>query len=371
MKSISLNEYTDTKQYFLMLDVLIKNVASNKEAFLEEHYISPSSYRRAKNDGNKIGEQILKDLSPVFNYKLVDNEFINELEERINKIYFNIYYKIYGTYQDDINYVEDLISMNLIIYPVLKLIKLLMLLNQFNAPKDILETNKLLFEEVKSFYHFYNDDLKELFEIVDVSFSNDNNALFLSKEYKNELTYYTLSTKCYLDEKYIEAIYFASIAKNKFVENENFKRIYYVNLTLMSTFNVLEKYQQCYELSKKQMLSLNSIDNIGFEYIGARKHYIISCLGLKKYKEIIKELKDVSSIKYNEVICLLIAYYYESKNNYEEYFDKVIEKLNFKIEKKNLIYRLDTFLKKKDKNFLNYVNDTVLPTALLNILKKM
>ena len=69
------------------------------------------------------------------------------------------------------------------------------------------------------------------------------------------------------------------------------------------------------------MLSLNSIDNIGFEYIGARKHYIISCLGLKKYKEIIKELKDVSSIKYNEVICLLIAYYYESKNNYEEYFE--------------------------------------------------
>ena len=44
---------------------------------------------------------------------------------------------------------------------------------------------------------------------------------------------------------------------------------------------------------------------------------------------------------------------------------------NFKIEKKNLICRVDTFLKKKDKNFFDYANNDILSTDLINILKKM
>ena len=48
MKKIDLSDYKDYRQYFNFYDVIIKQVSSNKESFLESIYLSPSSYRRAK-----------------------------------------------------------------------------------------------------------------------------------------------------------------------------------------------------------------------------------------------------------------------------------------------------------------------------------
>ena len=78
MKKIDLKEYKDFKQYFGFYDVIIKRVSSNKDVFLESLYLSPSSYRRAKNTGNKIGKQILNDLCKHFNYKMMEEHQIGE-----------------------------------------------------------------------------------------------------------------------------------------------------------------------------------------------------------------------------------------------------------------------------------------------------
>ena len=51
MKRFNLELYKDFKIYFNLLDILIKNVSSNIELYLENINISPSSYRRVKKDG--------------------------------------------------------------------------------------------------------------------------------------------------------------------------------------------------------------------------------------------------------------------------------------------------------------------------------
>ena len=70
MKKIDLSLYKTYKPYFVYFDILIKKVSSNKDSFLEEIYLSPSSYRRAKNEGSKIGKQLTIDLCNYFNINL-------------------------------------------------------------------------------------------------------------------------------------------------------------------------------------------------------------------------------------------------------------------------------------------------------------
>ena len=121
---ISLKEYKDEVIYFSLFDILIKKVAPNRDIYLEDMDISPTTYKRCKNIQSKKSKEIIEKLSKHFGYIRPTNEFIDELEERINRIYHNIYYKIESKYEEDIQYLDSLISEKLLLFPIFKLLKL-------------------------------------------------------------------------------------------------------------------------------------------------------------------------------------------------------------------------------------------------------
>lgn len=371
MKKIDLSIYKEFKQYFLFYDVVIKGQKSNKEEWLKANSFSPSSYRRAKEDGNKIGIEIIKELNKKFSYNMISDEIIDEIENKINEIYYNIYYKKVESYEENMNWIEKKIQEKYIINPVLLLFKLLLIVNSKIDPKKTILEYQSLFTEINKYKEFYNNDLLEVFEIINISFINDIDLNVLSYDYKNELSYFTLSTKCILKGMYIEAIYFAEKSKQIFIKEENAKRIYYINLNLMSAYNYLGKYNECYLLAQKQMIALESYKCDEFEYLSAKKHYLISCFGLGKYKDVIKVLEKKVGLNKTDYCCLLISKYKDNKNEYTDFYTNLIS-LEMCSESNVLFFKLiNKFIIKKDKRLIEEIAKHQITKSVVEILKKM
>lgn len=370
MKKFKLDLYKDFQQYFYLLDVLIKNGAANKDLFLEDIDISPSSYRRAKNEGNKIGEVILEKLAEHFNYKLCDDETIDLIEDKINEIYYAIYYKDYEKYDEYFNWIENMLSKRYIIFPIFYLFKILMILNSQNNPMSILNELSDLYSEIKSYESFYENELLEIIEILDVTFKKDIDNYFLSKTYVNELTYHTLATRCNLLGRYIESIYFCKLVKEKFIADENYKRVYYINLTLISNYNYLLKFREADLLVQKQLLNLKSLNSIGDEYTFTNVLYIITCLGLKKYYKVIELIDNKECTTLTETICLLISHYYTNIKKYSDTYNEFVTEE----ENEELITCLKTLndiLKSNNKKKIQELECYDINKSVLEILKKM
>ena len=59
-------------------------------------------------------------------------------------------------------------------------------------------------EEVKQYEDFFDDELKEIIEILDVTFKKDIDIYFLSNDYINELTYHTIATRCLVMKNWLD-----------------------------------------------------------------------------------------------------------------------------------------------------------------------
>lgn len=371
MKKIDLSIYKDFKQYFIFYDIEIKKKYSNKEEYLDSKNISPSSYRRAKNAGNKIGKEILEKLNHEFSYKMINADIINQLEIKLNEIYYNIYYKKSCLYEENANWVEEQLKYRYMIQPILILFKLFLIVSSGSSPERIIEDNQLTYIELTKYVRFLNEELLEIYEIVDISFRSKIDDVYLSKKFKNELSCFTLSGKCLINEKYIESLYFAEKAKVILIKEENIKRLFHLNLNMMSAYNSLERYEDCYLLARKQMLALESYEYDNFEYKVATMHYLISCLGLGYYEKIIEKLS--SKLKYNktEIWCLLISKYNTNKKEYEkEYLS--LSSLDYATSMDIQYLKLiNNFLVKKDKKIIEFLEKDQINPCIISILKKM
>lgn len=370
MKQVDLSIYKDYKQYLYLFDVIIKENSKNIDRFLEEINISPSSYRRAKNSHSKIGGKIVKELCKHFNYNICDNELIDEVEEHINKTYFSIYYKKSNNYDDELAWIDQMINKNYIIYPILKLFKLVISLTVPKKISELLKKYEELFEEVKKYNDFFNGGLKELFEHAEVSFQKEIDDTFLAKKFKNEHVFFTISSKCFAEGRYIESIYFGNLIKGILIKDENYKRVYFINLTIMSSYNAIFRFEEAYELGKKQMLSLESINDTDFEYVATRKHFIIACIGLKKYDEILDMLKDKEKYNLTELCCLFVSKYYSDKEEYKCFYSNLIENQQ---NEKNIDFCniLNLILNDNNIQLIDQLQNYRINTILIKILKKM
>ena len=369
---ISLKEYKDEVIYFSLFDILIKKVGPNRDIYLEDIDISPTTYKRCKNRQSKKGRQIIEQLSDHFGYKIPTNEFIDELEKRINKIYHNIYYKIESKYEEDMQYLEDLLKENYIIFPIINLVKLFIL---FSGPKDLqikFINYSDLFAEVKECLPFFNNDLLELYEIYNIIVLKEIDVKLLAKDYKNELCYSVLTFKLFKKQRFVECLYLSEKIKRQYLKDENFKRLYSINLNIMACYNSLEEYQQAYDLTSKQMLSLESLELDNFHYETAEFHHLVACLGLGKYQEIIDILDYRQKYQMKYMLMLLIAKF---KIGLDEYYE-IYNSLSI------------SNLTNITKEFISVVNDIVInnvvekidelnnskfniSSALTNIVKKM
>lgn len=370
MKYFSLQEYKTIKQRLIYLDILIKNETSNKDMFLQDHFISPTSYRRAKNDGKKIGNQILKDLSSYFNYKIPTDTLIDEIEQRLNEIYFNTVYKKYKSYEEDVKYLDSLILENYIINPIIKVFRLLLEVYKDSSVLNMINDNNDKYIEIKMFDNYYTEDLLKVIEILDLTFIEklDNNVL--SKNYKNPLSFYTLSSKCNLNNLFYESLYFGDIAKKMLIESENYTRVYYLNVILMSSYNRLEYYINAKKISEMQLYSLKDIDDLKSLYSYTNRQYIISLLGLNEYENLFNYLYKKTSLKFYELIALFYCKYKLDSNNYYLFINNYLDINILDDFKKDALLKFHEFIFNKDKKFFEF-GGRELPHSFLNVLKKL
>lgn len=370
MKKISLLSYKNISTYLEVYDTIIKKEYNNKDKFLKSIGISPSSYRRAKNSENKVLTKIVKTLNDCFNYNSIDNEELKYLENKINQIYFNIYYKKNENLNNDYEVLVQLLNKKYIIFPIILLFKLLIELTSLANPDSTLAKNKELFLYISEFKRFFNNDLMEIYEIVEVLYIEKLDSSCITKKYKNELCYDTLATRCLLEHKYIEAMYMLEKVKKEFINEENYVRVYYTNLKFMLLYNSLGWYEDSYLLSSKQLLTLESVEKLDRLYDLTKRHYLVSCLSLNKYEEIIQFLKQFNKYSKIEVTCYLYSLYNEDINNYESEY---LTQLKVNIDNRQFIEYLklvNDYLKLNDDKLVKYLKNGKFYEPLVNFLEK-
>ena len=369
---IKLTEYKDPAIYTNFFDVVIKKVAVNRDIYLEDLDISPSTYKRVKNHESKRGKLIIEKLSDHFNYKTPTDEFIDELEEKFNKIYHNVYYKIETEYENDLEYLDELLKENYIIYPLIELMKLFVIFHYPLDTKIKFEKNKDLYESVKSYLLFYNNDLVELYELFNILSSEDIDTKLLVRDYKNELCYSALSTRLFKKGRYVDCLYLSEKIKKQYIIDENYKRIFPINLNIIACYNSLEEYESSYDLSRKQMLTLDSIGTMSFYRDSTENHYLAACFGLGKFQEIINILDNNDEFTMKSLIMLLVSKFLINKQAYLEYLNLLLSQ-ELSEKSKELLRLIDDFLNQNETSAIDQLSNPKynIPSFIITIIKKM
>ena len=368
MFTISLKQYNETKYYFLLFDVLLKKVNITKEVFLKEAGISPSSYRKARTIEQNVGKKIISQLCTSLEYKNVNSKFIDDFEDFINNIYFNVYYKVYKTYDEDLEKLEKLLEENYIIFPIIRLIKLFMVANSHIESDEFITKNRDEFIELKKYTDFFNEDLLEIYDILSLLFEPVLSKNLMVKTFKNSLVYYSIASRLCRDKRFVECLFISKKAEEILVRERNYKRLLYLNIKVMYSLCAIHSYQECYELANMQLYTLQSFVNTEFEFNNTVKYLVIASIALKKYSIIENVLMNKKNIFLIELCCLLIAKYHTDIDEYTNmynYYHKALKK----IEEIYVITCIDNYLKNKDKKELSKLESVNILDTLVYAIK--
>ena len=371
MKKFDFSIYKDTTQYFAMFDVLIKKHAVNKDHFLLDHNIVPSSYRRCRNSEQKAGSSIINKLCKVLKLKPMTNEEIDELENFADKVYYYMTYKIYKTYEEDINYINSLLNENSILFPILKLLLLFLNMNANKSGKVIISENKELYLEIMKYQEFYTDELLEICELAKIFFEGENKEQVYLRTYNNAIAYTILSYQSSYKKDYVASLYFAYKAKEIAEREGNIKRIIYLNNTIMMNLLFVGNYDECNELASRQKLILQSLDITGTEMNLVNKFLTVSYLGLEKYKSVIKMFDEHKNLTLTEFSCFVMAAFKLYRKNFDNFVEDRIDNINTPAYIIEYLRNLRLFLKKPDKNKLLKLEHPEIMSALKLFYKKM
>lgn len=370
MHQISLQVYKESKQYLGLLEIIMKNQGLNKDEFLLSHKISPTSFRRARSSEQRVGVEIIEKLAEIFDYRLCTEEEICQIEILVNQIYNEVYFKIYDNFDFFYEKIENELNNKSILFPILNLFKLFLLLNENKQRKDILTENQELFNDLQKYVPFYNQDLKEVYEIVKIQFLKDIPSEYMQKEYQNGLIYFSLASKYNFNKDFIASLYFADKARKIFLQEDNFLRIFFLNLIFMHNYNSLGNYKKSYELASNQLLSIKSFGISSFIQSTTKLHLIIAYLGLRNYEKVIELLSNKEVYQSTEVYSLLIAEFVVDKKGYQKLYTSALRDNQNREGDLYIIQTLNSFLQKRDKNNLLKLEKSNMREMLVKILKK-
>lgn len=375
MNNFNLEIYRTTRQYIKFFDVYIKQFEKNKETVFSQVGINNSSYRRARDNEQNVGKEIVEVLSKFYSLRVPKYNDIDILEKLITRIYYNIYYKIDGTIDNDLNDINKELERKSLLFPVHNLLKLFIILNTNYSPKQIYEENIDLYLDIKKYTSFFTNELLEILEIISLFFEDEYNTGAWATTYNNSMSYQILASKYYQKERYIEAIFFSSKAKEILIEDQNFSRYLSVNHTLMSSLLYSGNYKEALNVVTKHMYCIKSLKLTSSEMDITKKYLYVSLLGLKEYKKIIKEATYDESFNYTTLTCMLVALHENSNNNkyieYKEFIDKNIDFNELDDDTKEYLNALMYYLRHKDKKLLNKFNKYEIMGSLIPILKKI
>lgn len=370
MKKFDLSLYKESKQYFFLYDAYLKSLSINKEDLFDSIDITPSSYRRARISEQNIGVEIIKQLSNHFSFKLMKNSQLDDLEDFIQKVYDNMYYKIYSSYDEDLQYIDSLIKRNYLVFPILNLIKLFLCVNSKKSLNDVYNENIELYNNVKIYKNFFVGDLKSILELVTIFFNDDYKEEEWLKNYDDAMTYQIIASKCLKKGKYIETIFYANKAKEILVKEQNFKRLFNINNAIMYSLLFVGNYEECFSLSSSQILSYRSFNNEE-ELLNASNYQIVSLLGLKKYNEVLKKLKCNKEFDLTLLTCFLVSMYCNNKTEYQNYYNKEIEIDKYEENDKMVFKIINSVLTHNDKRQLFKLEKMDIMPQVILILKKI
>lgn len=376
MKDIKLSEYQNTSIYFYLFDVVIKNQNLNKDEFLISIGISPTSYRRARKSEQAIGHEIIKILADYFNYRLLTNEEISNMEILFTNIYNDMYYKCFiyndmyykcfDNYDSYMNTLDHEIATNSILFPILYDFKAFMMFNKILKPEEEKKAFDI-YKENKCYENFFNFQLKNIFEIYDIFFLDDFQEYYSINDFDDGLKFYIISSIYVKKNDVIKFFYYADIAKNYFLKDNNFMRILYLNNTYMNVYSKITDFQSCYNLAKSQHLSLKGIGKICDISDNALAYFTVSCIALKKYSEILSILDGKIKLLRTVAYCKLVALYMLKEKEYEEARDELLSKSDE--NEASALNALDSYLKKHDEKSLNIIENSSLKMNFSGALK--
>lgn len=361
--------YKGTRKYFKLFDIYIRHQSIPKEELFHKLYINNSSYRRARDHEQKIGKQIIKQLSDYFNLKVPNDELIDQIENLTNRVYNNMYYKVYNTYDEDLKFIDELLNDNCLLFPVLELLKVFLLMNSKKAANDLLDNNKELYYKVKKYKAFLTDELLEILEILSLFFENESSEYEWVENYDCPMSYQILAAKCFIKNKFIEAIFYAEKAKEKLIDDFNIKRIITLNYTIINSLLALGNYKKSYDVSFKQMSAIKALNIEGFDYEKTFDVLLFSLLGLKNYSQVLEMLKECNSFNSSEIVCFFTSLYFVDKQQYQKEFDENINILNS--NNQGILNILNDYLKTKDKKILLSLENRTLNSSLAPILRRL
>ncbi|MCM1130982.1 MAG: hypothetical protein NC310_02960 [Roseburia sp.] len=374
MKRISLDAYRGSSIYLYLFEAIMKKQGLNKDDFLIEHGISPSSYRRARNSEQNIGIEIMTNLASYFQFKLLSSKEIDEMEELLNQIYDEAYYKIYDNFEYFFKRIQEELENKNILFPILQIFKIFLDMNELKLKEDMIDQNMVLFEEIKKYKKFLTKELMVIYEIINIQYMKDIPEDYAVKEFDNGLIYYSLSSSYSFKNEFTKSLYYAEKVRNIFLKENNFARMHHFNLTIISNYNALNNFEKGYELAHSQILSLKALDRRNKDYEMTIRHLVVACLGLGKYQEALKLLGERGKYTSTEIYCLLIAAYYADKKKYEETYKSILPSLKQNIDNADdviVIEALNSLLRKKDKESLSILEKCNLNYNLFNIFKKI
>ena len=88
MNNFNLEIYRTTRQYIKFFDVYIKQFEKNKETVFSQVGINNSSYRRARDNEQNVGKEIVEVLSKFYSLYVPNNTDIGDLEKLITRVYY-------------------------------------------------------------------------------------------------------------------------------------------------------------------------------------------------------------------------------------------------------------------------------------------
>mgnify|MGYP003207306398 FL=1 len=182
------------------------------------------------------------------------------------------------------NTLDHEIATNSILFPILYNFKSFMMLNKILKPEEEKKAFDI-YKENKCYENFFNFQLKNIFEIYDIFFLDDFQEYYSINDFDDGLKFYIISSIYVKKNDVIKFFYYADIAKNYFLKDNNFMRVLYLNNTYMNVYSKITDFQSCYNLAKSQHLSLKGIGKICDISDNALAYFTVSCIALKNIRK--------------------------------------------------------------------------------------
>ena len=371
MIKIDLSIYLKSSQYFKLFDCLLKEEPITKEAFLIEHNITPSSYRRTRLQEVNIGTKIIKKLSDILGYQYLSNNEIKDIEIRLNDIHSKVYFKIYDTFEEDLEYVENYINKKTLLFPVFVLFKVFMLFNKHVSCIKVIEDEEGTFKLLKKYVSFYSESLLEIYDFIECAFTKQIPSRILKTNNAYPMVYQVLASKYSNEYKYIESNYFVEKAIDIYMKDHNYKRALYATLPMLFNMNQMGNYEEVFKIANNYILMLKSFNCDEYEYDAMLKHLVVASFALHKYEYVISLLEKRSRLNLTQLVALSASIYLTDINKYDEWMKEVnYEAMNDDNINKFYYKNLDLYLRYQDKTAFKNLSECPIYETLIILLKR-